>query len=157
MFKRVRKSINPIIRFHSKYIVDEDTGCWNWQGFLDKDGYGKFRKNSSKNIIAHRFSYEYFVGPLKEGFVICHNCQNRKCVNFNHLRQDTQKSNCVEKAYLNTHSKQVSSIEQVIQIKKQLKNYYKGQVKDLAHFYKVNPSTISSIKTGRMWNYVEID
>ena len=156
MAKRLR-GVEPIERFNQKYIIDEETGCWNWLGCLDKDGYGFFMKNSSKNILAHRFSYEYFVSPLKEGFVICHNCQNRKCVNFNHLRQDTQKSNCVEKAYLNTHPKQILSVEEVIQIKKELLHPYHGQQKDLAHFYKVNPSTISSIKKGRMWSYVEFD
>lgn len=147
----------PIERFHLKYIVDEETGCWNWQDTLDKDGYGDFRINKNKKTKAHRFSYEYFVGPLIKGFVCCHSCHNRKCVNYNHLRQDTQSSNCIDKSYRKTHQAQVLSIEQVIQIKQKLKNYYKGQVKDLAHFYKVNPSTISSIKTGRMWNYVEID
>jgi hypothetical protein len=147
---------DPIERFKQKYIVDEETGCWNWQYTLDKDGYGKFRKNTKIQIMAHRFSYEYYVGPLKKGFVVCHNCQNRKCVNYNHLRQDTQSSNCIEKSYLRTHHNQILSVNEVIEIKKALQNYYLGQVNDLAHFYKVDPSTISSIKIGRMWSHVEI-
>jgi hypothetical protein len=154
--KRIRKSLDPKIRFNEKYIIDEETGCWNWQGGLDKDGYGNFRLNTNKQIKAHRFSYETFVGPLIKGFVCCHSCNNRKCVNYNHLRQDTQSSNCIDKSYFRTHAAQVLSIEEVIEIKKALKNYYRGQIKDIAHFYKVNPSTISSIKTGRMWSYIVI-
>jgi hypothetical protein len=156
MAKRGYKETDPIIRFNQQYIVDEETGCWNWQYILDKDGYGKFRKNTKIQIMAHRFSYEYYVGPLKKGFVVCHNCQNRKCVNYNHLRQDTQSSNCIDKSYFRTHNKQILSVDEVIEIKKALLNPYFGQNKDLAHFYKVSKTTISSIKTGRIWSYIDI-
>ena len=150
-----RAKIDPIIRFHQKYVVDPETECWLWQDKL-LFGYGRLQING-KSIKAHRFSYEYFIGPLEDGLVIAHNCNNSKCVNYKHLRQDTQSSNCIDKSYLKTHRSQILSIDEVIEIKKSLKHYYRGQCKDLAHYYKVSQETISSIKKGRSWSHLEID
>jgi hypothetical protein len=150
-----KKVINPMIRFNQKYIVNVETGCWEWQDRLNIDGYGLLKING-KSIRAHRYAYEYFVGPLDINLEICHNCNNRKCVNPKHLRQDTQKSNMIDKSYLRTNPSQVLSVEEVIEIKKALKYYYRGQVNDLAHFYKVNPYVISFIKTGKTWSHVVI-
>jgi hypothetical protein len=151
-----RNKVEAIDRFNKKYVVDEKTGCWQWIACFEKAGYGGFRVGS-KMLRAHRFSYEYFNGPLNSNLEICHNCNNKGCVNPIHLRQDTKSSNTIDKIYKKNHCNQVLSVEEVIEIKKSQKNYYRGQNLDLAHFYKVNPCTISSIKTGRMWNYVEID
>jgi hypothetical protein len=147
--------VDPIERFNEKYIVDENTGCWNWQGTLTTKGYGTFHVNY-KEIKAHRFAYEYFVGPLDDKLMICHECENKKCCNPDHLRQDTNKSNMIDMVYAGNQKHQILSVEEVISIKKELKNYYRGQVKDLAHFYKVNPATITAIKTGRSWAHISI-
>lgn len=149
------KVIDPIERFNTKYVVDPITGCWNWTALLNSHGYGLFRKD--KIVSSHRFSYEYYVGPLKEGLVICHNCSNRKCCNPDHLRQDTQKSNQIDMVKIKKQRLQILSVEEVIEIKKALKHYYRGQCKDIAHFYKVNIRTISEIKTGKKWSHVVID
>jgi len=150
-----RKAIDPILRFNRKYIVDEKTGCWNWTEPLTKYGYGVL-KIKGKFIKAHRFAYQYFKEPLVEGKIICHCCNNRKCVNPEHLRQDTYSSNSIDMVYQKKHWDQILSVQEVIEIKISLKNYYRGQIRDLAHFYKVDQRTISSIKNERSWSHVEI-
>lgn len=145
-----------IERFNQKYVIDEDTGCWNWLGSISSGGYGKFAINKSW-IEAHRFSYQYYVGPLIEGLVCCHSCNNRKCCNPKHLRQDTYKSNSIDMVISGNQWHQKLSVEEVIQIKKELKHYYRGQINDLANFYKVNPTTITLIKTGKRWSHVEVE
>lgn len=152
-----RPKIDPIERFSSKYVIDEETGCWNWKEYIDKDGYGIFSGFNRKWMKAHRFSYEYFIGTLEKGLVICHNCQNRKCVNPQHLRQDTYKSNMIDMVNSGNQRSQKLSVEEVIEIKNALKHYYKGQIKDLAHFYKVDITTISLIKKGKNWSHVEVE
>lgn len=77
-------------RFEKRFIVDEDSGCWIWQGVLDKDGYGNFTRNTR----AHRWSYEAFIGPIPDDLVIDHLCRNRACVNPLHLEPTTSGDNC---------------------------------------------------------------
>ncbi len=152
-----KAKIDPIIRFSSKYVVDQENGCWNWIATLNNDGYGKFRKSTNEYMLSHRFSYEYFIGPLIKGFVICHKCENPRCVNPDHLRQDTMSSNMIDMVNSGNQGNQKLSVSEVIEIKKELKFYYRGQFNDLAHFYKVDRKTISYIKTGKIWSHVVID
>lgn len=77
-------------RFESFYkIIGE---CFEWQGYLDKDGYGTFffRK---KNRKAHRVSYFLKCGDIPKEMVIDHICKNRRCVNPEHLRLVTKREN----------------------------------------------------------------
>jgi hypothetical protein len=149
-----KELIEPIIRFNQKYVVNEETGCWDWTATKCL-GYGLIRIKG-KMMRAHRFSYEYFVGPLDGNLDICHRCNNPSCVNPEHLRQDTVSSNMIDCLNAKRRYGQILSVEEVIEIKKELKNYYRGQCKDLAHFYKVDLRIISNIKQGKRWSHVKI-
>jgi len=77
--------------------VDE-AGCWLWRGHVHRNGYGSIRVGSAtdgsrRNQMAHRASYEAFVGPIPDGFVIDHICRNKSCVNPAHLEAVTQSEN----------------------------------------------------------------
>lgn len=68
-----------------------ENGCWLWQNYLDKDGYGHFWigsriDKSRRPIRAHRFAYELLVEPIPPNMTIDHICRHRNCVNPNHLR-----------------------------------------------------------------------
>lgn len=86
-----------IERFFEKVSV-QDNGCWNWTGGTAGEGYGYFYKGSVSpgehgRVYAHRWSYEYHVGPIPEGLVIDHLCRNRVCVNPEHLDPVAQQVN----------------------------------------------------------------
>lgn len=70
-------------RFKGKTIVNS-TGCWVWQGALDRDGYGSFYFRK-RNRRAHRVGYFLLNGPIPAGLVVNHTCRNRACVNPQHL------------------------------------------------------------------------
>lgn len=71
-------------RFHAKYALDLDTGCWLWTGFTDKNGYGRFCLDG-RNFVASRWSAKNLAGLEIEGKLVCHHCDSPSCVNPEHL------------------------------------------------------------------------
>lgn len=71
-------------------------GCWIWTAGVGNHGYGRLRKRVGDNtieILAHRYSYERFVGPIPDGLTIDHLCRVRRCVNPMHLEPVTRAEN----------------------------------------------------------------
>lgn len=66
------------------------SGCWEWNLSLDGDGYGSI-KVAGRARRAARTSYEVFVDDIPEGMVVHQTCQNRACVNPDHLETITNR------------------------------------------------------------------
>ena len=79
-------------RFHDKYTVDAETGCWIWTAAKNRHGYGKFRLDGRMQY-AHRVSFAAVNGPIPDGKVIDHTCNVRACVNPAHLHAVSQTEN----------------------------------------------------------------
>lgn len=86
--KREYNRGSPGERFVAR--VERSPGCWEWRGYRmlrrgNTNGHGKFAITSSNVVLAHRFAYELWVGPIPEGAIVHHECENPACVRPDHL------------------------------------------------------------------------
>lgn len=71
------------------------SGCWEWIGSKDGDGYGHLWARFPKWIKASRFSFILAGKKIPEGFELDHLCRNRGCVNPEYLEAVIHKENCI--------------------------------------------------------------
>lgn len=83
---------DPRARGEFLYYVLQDGGCWEWLRAKDAYGYGVL-STGSKRVLAHRYSFTLFRGPIPEGLVIDHLCRNPSCVNPSHMEAVTLQEN----------------------------------------------------------------
>lgn len=85
-------TINPRQEYIKNKILITESGCWEWTAYRMKKGYGQMMW-AGKAWLAHRFSYVAFKGDIQEGLTIDHLCENKRCVNPDHLEPVTALEN----------------------------------------------------------------
>jgi hypothetical protein len=85
--------ITALDRFREKIRIQDD-GCWIFTSYVGKNGYGRF-KLYGRLRLAHRVSYEIFIGEVPAGYVLHHTCENKACVRPEHLYPTTSRNHIV--------------------------------------------------------------
>ena len=150
-------------RYDEAFIKgDAITGCHNWQGRLGDTGYAM-----SGLYKAHRIVWELTNGPIPEGAYVLHKCDNRRCVNPEHLFLGTHTLNMQDmkekgRAYPQkgeTNGNAQLTEERVRYIKAVLRSIKPGikasyVYKVVGQTFKVSYAMIYHIATNRNWGHV---
>lgn len=135
-------------RFYQKVTVKGPRECWEWKGAIVQNGYGQFSPYTGKVDYAHRVSYQMNYGSIPDGMYVCHECDNKRCVNPNHLWLGTASDNAIDardKGRLNTKPppRKLSPEQVAIARDKSL------VMTDLARMWGVHEATVHAARHGK--------
>lgn len=128
--------------------------CIEWDKAKDSAGYGVSWLNG-KYIRAHRKAYLQNNGEIPVGLVVRHTCDNRGCVNPQHLVLGTYKQNSQDMVSRNRQAKGSAvgtsklTDELVLMIRSM-----SGSSSKLASFFNCSRTNIKDIRNNKIWRHV---
>lgn len=162
------RKVNPTILFWRLVKkTGHPKGCWEFQGGLNRDGYGNFHHGPLGEYRAHRVSWRLANNnkPIPDGLNVCHKveCHNRKCVNPDHLYLGTASENTFDQMANGTHPSFKCHGEShvfrkltdaaVIEI---LSTHKYGNAQSLADKFGVSLATVYDVLKRRSWKHIKL-
>lgn len=128
--------------------------CWLWMKGRASDGYGYIHVDG-KRVQAHRLMYERVNGPIPDGLLVRHTCDNPPCVNPAHLLLGTYKDNAQDAVQRDRNSKGSRNgranftEEQVLAIRADARS-----LDVIAAEYGVSKFAIHAVQIGKSWKHL---
>ena len=135
--------------------------CWEWTGPLTKNGYGTF--SGVNRMTAHRKSYVIKFGLIPKGMLVCHKCDNRKCINPDHLFIGTHQDNMKDMVSKGRSKYQPAPLGELNPVSKLTNNDIRQIMKlnedgmssrAIAKVIGVSYNAICMVLLGRTWSHI---
>lgn len=143
-----------------KYRVED--GCWICISHTISAGYPRI-KHQGEFYTLHRFIYQQKVDDEIDGFVIMHSCDNKKCINPDHLQKGTNSQNMKDafaRGLVNIDDRKGENArcvklddQQVIEIRN-LGDRDDITNKEIGQRYGIDPSQVSRIINYKAWTHI---
>jgi hypothetical protein len=144
--------------------VDLPDSCWEWKGGSSSEGYGRIKIDGALKS-PHRVVCEMFHGPLKEGEMALHTCDNPRCVNPTHLFPGTSADNmqdCAAKGRLDVQRRpaRIQGVNRPTaklndDAVRHIRRSSRSEIAKLSAQYGVHRAVIYKVMARQRWKHVE--
>jgi hypothetical protein len=152
--KQYRRGWSLADKLSDQSIPEPNSGCWLWtSGSINSSGYPFVGK-----VAAHRCAWLAFRGPIPPGAHVLHRCDNRLCVNPDHLFLGDNAANVADRVAKgrsadmrgerNSNAKLTPA--DVLAIHRDMRPH-----RTVAKTYGITGKTVKSIRTRRLWPEIE--
>ena len=131
------------------YVVDTATGCWEWTGSRGQDGRARVMIDGKMTHPARVF-WELCNSPIPDGMLVCHKCDNKGCVNPEHLFLGSHRDNTLDMVRKHRHGNQKLTAEQATAIRNDARS-----ASVIAKEFGLSRFTVYGIKNGWSWRHIE--
>lgn len=149
--RHAKHPINTTDTILSKVYKNEHSGCWEWQGSKNNEGYGQVSYQGKIHLV-HRLTYELIIGRIESDMYVCHKCDNPKCCNPAHLFIGTPRDNQIDCRLKNRNPTSKINYNNALKIKRLFNDGYSR--KEISQQYSISYQQVCRIINGKYWNYV---
>lgn len=134
--------------------IKKAEGCWIWTGCIHHDGYGRWKSRG-----AHRHSFVIHKGPIPDGMVVMHSCDNRVCVNPSHLSLGRIADNVLDAVSKGRNAKgeRIGAAKLTAEQVMEVRALHASGVasRKIGSRFGVSKTTVMDIVNGKYWRHVE--
>lgn len=156
-----QKWCSPYCRVMTKIDQSSVDGCWEFIGSRQPFGYGVINDHG-KILRTHRVVFEWHFGPIPEGMVVRHKCDNGACCRIDHLELGTKKDNTQDMLSRKRHRTNPERGNDRYNAKldeqkvREIRRMYAAgvRIKDIADAFGISGANAHVVATKKGWTHV---